>query len=110
MPPSGALPAAALWVQGVLTGPAATGLATLAIAGTGFALLTGRIDWRRGLQVVLGCFLLFGAPLLVRELAGVVRGESAVVALPESTAALPLPSAPKPPPQPDPYAGASVPM
>jgi type IV secretion system protein VirB2 len=36
-------------------------------------MLTGRIEWRRGLTVVIGCFIIFGAVAIVagiRTLAG----------------------------------------
>jgi hypothetical protein len=33
-----------------------------------------RIDLRRGLSVVLGCFILFGAPTIVKGLRGVGNG------------------------------------
>ena len=34
--------------------------------GTVIGMLTGRIDWRTGVRVVLGIFILFGAPMIVR--------------------------------------------
>ena len=42
-------------------------------AAVGFLMLTGRIEWRRGLTVVIGCFIIFGAVAIVsgiRSLAG----------------------------------------
>ena len=36
-------------------------------------MLTGRMDWRRGVVVVMGCFILFGAAAIVagiRQVAG----------------------------------------
>ena len=38
-----------------------------------FLMLTGRMDWRRGLTVVVGCFVIFGAVSIVagiRSLSG----------------------------------------
>lgn len=40
----------------------------LAVAFLGFGMLAGRIDWRTGVRVVVGMFILFGAPMIVREL------------------------------------------
>ena len=70
---SSALIAALDWVQGTLLGNLATSAAVIAVAVVGFLMLTGRMDWRRGLTVVVGCFILFGAVSIVagiRSLAG----------------------------------------
>ncbi|MBY8826575.1 TrbC/VirB2 family protein [Hephaestia mangrovi] len=106
--PTGASPliAAANWVQGALLGTIATVIAILCVAAVGLLMLSGRIDLRRGVTVVLGCFLLFGA-------AGVVQDMHRDVTL----APAPYANVPPPPPAPplpanaasyDPYAGASV--
>lgn len=61
------------WVQGTLLGNVATSAAVIAIAVVGFLMLTGRIEWRRGLVVVVGAFIIFGAVSIVagiRSLAG----------------------------------------
>ena len=65
--PAGSSPlvAALEWVQGTLLGNVATAAAVIAVAVVGFMMLTGRIDWRRGLTVVVGCFILFGAATIV---------------------------------------------
>ena len=73
--PAGSSPlvAAMEWVQGTLLGNVATAAAEIAVAVVGFMMLTGRIDWRRGLTVVIGCFIIFGAVAIVsgiRSLAG----------------------------------------
>lgn len=70
---SSALIAALDWVQGTLLGNLATAAAVIAVAAVGFLMLTGRMDWRRGLTVVIGCFVIFGAVSIVagiRSLAG----------------------------------------
>jgi type IV secretion system protein VirB2 len=51
-----------LWLQGTLLGSVATTLAVIAIASVGFMMLTGRMNWRAGAGVVMGCFILFSAP------------------------------------------------
>ncbi len=60
-PSTSAVTAATGWITGVIFGPLATAIAVIAIAWIGFAMLSGRIDIRRGLAAVFGCFLLFGA-------------------------------------------------
>lgn len=62
---SGPIIAALGWVQGTLLGQVATAVAVIAVAMVGFMMLTGRINWRFGATVVLGCFILFGATTIV---------------------------------------------
>jgi type IV secretion system protein VirB2 len=59
---------ALLWMQGILLGPIATTLAVMAVAGVGFMMLTGRMNWRYGATVIIGVFIIFGAPRLVASL------------------------------------------
>lgn len=61
---------ALLWMQGILLGPIATALAVMAVAGVGFMMLTGRMNWRYGMTVIIGVFIIFGAPRLVATIAG----------------------------------------
>ena len=65
--PAGSSPllAALQWIQGTLLGNLATTAAVIAVAIVGFMMLTGRIEWRRGLTVVIGCFIIFGATAIV---------------------------------------------
>jgi type IV secretion system protein VirB2 len=65
---SGVLTEAVRWVQGTLLGSIATVVAVIAVAVVGFQMLTGRINWRYGLTVILGCFILFGAASIVAGL------------------------------------------
>lgn len=61
------------WVQGTLLGNLATTAAVIAVALIGYLMLTGRFDWRRGLVVLVGIFIIFGAVSIVagiRSLAG----------------------------------------
>jgi type IV secretion system protein VirB2 len=62
---SGVLVSAVNWLQGTLLGTIATVVAVIAVATVGFMMLTGRINWRYGVSVVLGCFILFGATSIV---------------------------------------------
>lgn len=113
---SGALMAAADWVCTLVTGTPATILATLAVAAIGVLMLQGRLPLRRGVTVVLGCFVIFGASSIADGLMQITEGESSVhqgevIRPPDFVRGEPA-TPPRAPPQPqlyDPYAGASVP-
>jgi type IV secretion system protein VirB2 len=62
---SGVLVSAVRWLQGTLLGTVATVVAVIAVATVGFLMLTGRINWRYGATVIVGCFILFGAASIV---------------------------------------------
>ncbi|WP_420137917.1 TrbC/VirB2 family protein [Sphingomonas sp.] len=62
---SGVFISAVNWLQGTLLGTVATVAAVIAVAAVGFMMLTGRINWRYGATVILGCFILFGAASIV---------------------------------------------
>ena len=62
---SGVLVSAVSWLQGTLLGTIAPVAAVIAVATVGFMMLTGRINWRYGVTVILGCFILFGASSIV---------------------------------------------
>lgn len=62
---SGPLIGAMQWLQNTLLGTVATVAAVIAVASIGFLMLTGRINWRYGATVILGCFILFGAASIV---------------------------------------------
>jgi type IV secretion system protein VirB2 len=62
---SGVIVNAMRWVQGTLLGSVATVAAVIAIAVVGLLMLSGRINWRYGAIVILGCFILFGAASIV---------------------------------------------
>ena len=62
---SGVIVSAVRWLQGTLLGSVATVVAVIAVASVGFLMLTGRVNWRYGAVVILGCFVLFGAASIV---------------------------------------------
>lgn len=62
---SGVVVSAVRWLQGTLLGTVATVVAVIAVASVGFLMLTGRMNWRYGATVILGCFILFGAASIV---------------------------------------------
>jgi type IV secretion system protein VirB2 len=74
--PAGSTPllAALGWVQGTMLGNLATGAAVIAVAAVGFLMLAGRIEWRRGLTVIVGCFVIFGATAIVAGIRQVATG------------------------------------
>jgi type IV secretion system protein VirB2 len=71
---SGVILGAVNWVQGTLLGAVATAVAVIAVAGCGFMMLTGRMNWRYGGMVILGCFVLFGASAIVGGIRGAAQG------------------------------------
>jgi type IV secretion system protein VirB2 len=71
---SGVILSAVTWLQGTLLGNVATALAVIAVGATGLLMLTGRIDWRRGATVILGCFIVFGAAAIVAGIKSVASG------------------------------------
>lgn len=71
---SGPILAALRWIEGTLLGNLATTAAVIAVAVVGLMMLTGRIDWRRGLVVVLGAFIVFGAAAIVAGMRSIVQG------------------------------------
>ena len=62
------------WLQGTLLGTVATTAAVIAVAGVGFMMLTGRINWRHGAVVILGCFIVFGAASVVAGIRATAMG------------------------------------
>ncbi len=62
---SGPIVNALSWMQGTLLGNVATAAAVIAVAVIGLMMLTGRMNWRFGATVIVGCFVLFGATAIV---------------------------------------------
>jgi type IV secretion system protein VirB2 len=71
---SGAILGAVNWVQGTLLGAVASAVAVIAVAACGFMMLTGRMNWRHGGMVILGCFILFGAAAIVGGIRTAAQG------------------------------------
>lgn len=113
---SNALVAAVHWLQGTLLGTVATTIAVIAVASVGLMLLSGRMNYRHGATVIVGCFIIFGASSIVAGLTAMLSGTGTAGAEAETSFPIsPPPATPRsipanPPPQGyDPYAGASVP-
>ena len=98
------LTTASNWVTGTLFGSLATALCVIAVAFIGLRLMMGHMAIRDGFRIVLGCFVLLGAPLIALGMLRVAGSpEPPVVA---AAAAPVLPEVPTPPY--DPYLGASI--
>lgn len=101
-----------IWIQGAALGSIATIVAVVAVATVGMLMLSGRLELRRGITVVLGCFILFGASGISAALTG-LAGENISPRRSSAPGAGPISSQLRPPGAPpaayDPYAGASVP-
>jgi type IV secretory pathway VirB2 component (pilin) len=107
---SSAIVGAVQWLEGTLLGTLASSVAVIAVAWVGLLMLAGRLELRRGLTVILGCFVLFGAATIAAGIRGAAGSGPAVVLTPPPRTAVP----PVPPPSPapgnaDPYAGAAMP-
>lgn len=61
-------------MQGTLLGNLATTAAVIAVAIVGLMMLTGRIEWRRGVTVIVGAFIVFGAAAIVAGIRSIASG------------------------------------
>ncbi|MDN3647273.1 TrbC/VirB2 family protein [Pontixanthobacter aestiaquae] len=108
--PSGSDPVANAvnWITDTMLGSVAISLCVLAVAYVGLMMLTGHLSARVALRVILGCFVLLGAPVLASALMGLISQETAA---PQAYVASPNtelgPREELPPADYDPYAGAS---
>lgn len=106
---SGGLFNAIQWVEQLLLGSVATIAAIIAVGLIGLLSLDGRLDWKRGARTILGCFLIFGAPIIA---AGLILPTNPSILNAERESAEPSVAPPplRPPEQYDPYAGAALPQ
>ncbi|MFW2446751.1 TrbC/VirB2 family protein [Qipengyuania citrea] len=102
-----ALAASIAWINGLLLGSLATGLCVLGVSLVGFLMLMGQIPIRHGMRVILGCFVLLGAPVIAAGLAGAWQSASPPAPDPEVYVPTEV-REPLPPADYDPYAGASL--
>lgn len=112
-PASSPLADSIAWIQGAALGTTATIVAVLAVATIGLLMLSGRLELRRGITVVLGCFILFGASGIaaaLTDIAGTDNQPDPPVTPSPDPLSNHLRSSTSPPPTYDPYAGASVPV
>ena len=110
----GALGAAIRWLESVILGSVAAIICTIAVAGLGFAMLSGRLEPKRALVALVGCFILFSAPqiaqaiLHLRSVDDPRAVQSAEEQQPPSYTPPPVPNPTPVSPVRDPYAGATV--
>ena len=105
------LAAAAHWIEALLIGSTAKIIAVLVVALLGAGLMQGRWSWRRGGAIIVGCFVIFAAPLIAQGLVAGIGGSAATTSdRSSSDDQVPLyrPSQPAPSVY-DPYEGAAVP-
>lgn len=104
--------AAVSWLQHTLLGTIATTVAIIAVAWTGAMMLSGRVNLRHGVTVILGCFLLFGASSIAAGIRSAASGVGEPIDGGAQPSLAPAPAVIVPPAHDsgyDPYAGASVP-
>jgi len=111
-PGGNAVAAAVTWLEATLLGSFATAVAVIVIASFGLLLFLGRIPTRRAIEILFGCFILFGgssiASGIMSALYGPAQGPAAVAALPPPPPVEAPVQARSTQPY-DPYAGAAVP-
>lgn len=99
----------ARWVEGVMLGEIALAVCVIAVAFIGALMLTGRLPLRGGMRVVVGCFVLLGAPVIA---AGFVGSRNGLIDAPANPPPVSFqienPRPDLPPTNFDPYAGASL--
>jgi urease alpha subunit len=86
----------------------------IAVGSVGFMLLAGRIDVRRAAQVILGCFVLFGASTIAAGFVRFAESGNVTATIPPSQPspllyASPVAKTPTTAVPYDPYAGAALP-
>ena len=99
---------AAGWLAVLVTGELALILCTLAVAFIGFVTLQGRLELRRGAAVVLGCFVLLGAPAIASAFLRIGQAASGTNGYAEVKDRELTDRPIVPPANYDPYAGASM--
>jgi type IV secretion system protein VirB2 len=100
--------AAVSWLQGTLLGTLATSVAVIAVSWVGMLMLAGRLEIRRGLTTIAGCFLVFGASAIAGGIQGFAGGGGTEMAYAPPPVAPPV-QPPAPTRNEDPYAGAALP-
>lgn len=100
--------AAVEWITSAVLGSVAMTLCVLAVAYAGFLMVSGRLHIRQGLRVVLGCFILLGAPVIANAFLNFSQEGHQQSSQPPFAALEDDPRENLPPADYDPYAGASL--
>jgi len=93
-------------------GTVATTIAVIAVAAIGLLMLSGRLELRRGITVMIGGFILFGAGSIAVALTGIAESgakQGKLINVVSGPLESQLRSPAQTPTAYDPYAGASVP-
>lgn len=109
-PSSDGIGVAVRWIESLMLGSLATVIAVLAIAALGLLMLEGRLDRSQSARAILGCFVIFGAPLIATGLLGTITTAPSVTVRASAEAEVIPPPPPRPPERYDPYAGAALPQ
>lgn len=91
------LVSAVYWLLNLFINQLSQLLCTIAIAFVGFSMLSGRMNIKRGLSIIFGCFIIFSA----REIADGLRMTATDGAAPSVTGIAPIPESPKTQQQPN---------
>lgn len=94
------------WLGQAVSGSLPALLCVIGIALVGLLSLQGRLPFRQGVRVVIGSFVLFGAPFVAAALLDLASNPPA--SLPPPGPPLPTGTRSLPPAGYDPYAGASL--
>jgi len=97
------------WLNGTLLGSVALGLCVVGVGMVGAMMLSGRLAVREGLRVLIGCFVLLGAPSIAASFQLLVDASGSAppeAVLPSTAPAKPARNLPES--NYDPYAGASL--
>lgn len=96
------------WIEDVMLGEVALGLCIIAVAASGAVMLGGRLPAREAMRVVLGLFVVLGAPVIAGGFAEGF-GETVEISAPRPVNEEGMNVRPNlPPANYDPYAGASL--
>jgi type IV secretion system protein VirB2 len=106
--PTGPVESSIDWLTGTMLGTVATSVCVIAIALIGFQMMSGKLPIMRGLRVIVGCFLLLGAPVVAASISGLWQRNAGQAALPPVSPQAEDPRVDLPPADYSPYAGASV--
>ncbi|WP_183129178.1 TrbC/VirB2 family protein [Sphingomonas sp. PP-F2F-G114-C0414] len=104
---SPALVQAVNWIDQLVVGPLAVSLAVIAVAITGLLMLRGHVPLEAAFRIVIGCFIIFGAPGIALGIMSAARNVTAPEVVSPSPNIAPIT---KPPATYDPYAGAATPV
>ena len=113
VPQTSVFAAAINWIELTLVGDLATAVAIIAIGWFGMMMLSGRFSRRRGIELIVGCFIIFGASTVASGIMNALKTDTpdTQTVPPEPPVIAVAPAVPPPAPVApyDPYAGAALP-